>query len=133
MVNSSATFSLFSVPDDAQDFLAKARAAAAEEHVSLLKYLAGMLRHVIREDNLANIHFYQDGSGNTYDVEAIRRLYEQSEAKSASGPTPICNTREESDEHFTKLREDAAREKEKQQNVPRRIFQKVRQGMQTIL
>jgi hypothetical protein len=127
MANSSATFSFFGSSDDTtQDFLAKARAAAAEEHVSLLKYLAGMLRHAIRGDSLANIHFYQDGSGDTYDVEAIRKMCEQSEAESAAGRTTVCHTMEESDEDFRKLREEGSREKEKKQNVSRRIFQNVR-------
>ncbi|MDR1890632.1 MAG: hypothetical protein LBQ23_00395 [Puniceicoccales bacterium] len=127
MVNSSATFPIFSIPEDStQDFLARARALAAEEHVSLPKYLAGMLRHAIRGDNLANIHFYQDGSGDTYDVEEVRRTHEETLAESAAGLTTVCNTMEESDEHFRKLREEVEKEKEKQQNVSRRIFQKVR-------
>jgi hypothetical protein len=107
MVNSSATFSLFSVSDDTKDFLAKARAAAAEEHISLPKYLAGMLRHAIRGDNLANIHFYQDGSGDTYDVEAIRKMCEQSDAESAAGLTTVCHTKEELFAHLDKIKEIA--------------------------
>ncbi|MDR1891012.1 MAG: hypothetical protein LBQ23_02400 [Puniceicoccales bacterium] len=97
MTNSLATLPIFNISDDTtQDFLAKARAAAAEEHVSLPKYLAGMLRHALRGDNLANIHFYQDGSGDTYDVEAIRKMCEQSEAASAAGLSYRCKTIEES-------------------------------------
>jgi hypothetical protein len=66
MVNSLPIFSLFSVSDDTQDFLAKAR--AADEHISLPKYLAGMLRHASRGENLANTHVYLDGSDDTYRV-----------------------------------------------------------------
>jgi hypothetical protein len=58
ITNSSTTFPVFSVPDDTtQDFLAKARALAAGEHISLSKYLAGMLRHALCGDNLDNIYF----------------------------------------------------------------------------
>jgi hypothetical protein len=66
MTNSSATLPIFNISDDTRDFLAKARAAAAEEHVSLPKYLAGMLRHAIRGHDLSKVHFYQDGTGDTY-------------------------------------------------------------------
>ncbi|MDR1890630.1 MAG: hypothetical protein LBQ23_00385 [Puniceicoccales bacterium] len=95
MVNSSATFPIFGASDSSQDFLAKARALAAEEHVSLPKYLAGMLRHAIRGDNLANIHFYQDGSGDTYDVEEVRRTHEETLAEDAAGELKTFDTAEE--------------------------------------
>ncbi|MDR1891231.1 MAG: hypothetical protein LBQ23_03610 [Puniceicoccales bacterium] len=60
-------------------------------------------------------------------------MCEQSDAESPDELTTVCNTIEESDEHFRKLREKAPREKEKQQNVSHGIFQKIRSGIQTIL
>jgi hypothetical protein len=53
-----------------------------------------MLRHALRGDNLANIHFYQDGSGDTYDVEEVRRTHEEALADDAAGLTIGGKTKE---------------------------------------
>jgi hypothetical protein len=99
---------------------------AKEENVSLPKYLIGMLRHSLRGHDLSKIHFYQDGSGDTYNEEVIDKLVEEAHAESAAGLTTICNTKEESDEHFRKLREEAAREKESQKYVSARVHKTIR-------
>ena len=97
MASSVATFPLFSVSeeDDTTSFLKRARAMAKEENVSLPKYLAGMLKHAIRGHDLSKIHFYQDGSGDTYDVEEVRRTHEEALAESAAGELKTFNSAEE--------------------------------------
>jgi hypothetical protein len=78
-----------------EDLMASVRARAKEENVSVPKFIRGMIRHAMRGDDLSNLHFYQDGSGDTYDVEAIRKMCEQSEAESKAGLTTVCNSDEE--------------------------------------
>ncbi|MDR2628829.1 MAG: hypothetical protein LBC30_02465 [Puniceicoccales bacterium] len=98
MASSVATFPLFGVSEDDDtptSFLKRARALAKEENVSLPKYLAGMLKHAVRGHDLSKIHFYQDGSGDTYDVEEVRRTHEETLAESAAGLTTVCNSDEE--------------------------------------
>jgi hypothetical protein len=129
MASSSATFPLFNVSDEEDtptNFLKRARALAKEEKVSLPKYLIGMLRHSLRGHDLSKIHFYQDGSGDTYNEDVLDRMHEETLAESAAGLTTICNTKEESDEHFRKLREEAVREKESQKHVSARVHQAIR-------
>lgn len=94
---------MFDVSKNPKDLLVKARALAAAEHVSLPKFLAAMLRHAIRGDNLANIHFYQDGSGDTYDVEEIRRMCKQAEAESRAGLTTVCGSKGELLAHLDEI------------------------------
>jgi hypothetical protein len=109
MVNAVATFPLFSTSkedDTPASFLKRARAMAKEENVSLPKYLAGMLKHALRGHDLSKIHFYQDGSGDTYNVEFIDKAFKQMEEDSKAWLTTICKTKEESDEFFRKLREE---------------------------
>jgi hypothetical protein len=112
MVNSLPIFSLFSVSDDTQDFLAKAR--AADEHISFPKYQAGMPKHTLRGHDLSKVHFYQDGSGDTYSESVLDKLYDETMAESVAELTTVCHTKEEFDEHFRKLREEVARKKENQ-------------------
>jgi hypothetical protein len=105
MASSSATFPLFGIPEEEDtpaSFLKRARANAKEENVSLPKYLAGMLKHAVRGHDLSKIHFYQDGSGDTYDVEEVRRTHEETLAESAAGLTIVCNSKEEMDALFAK-------------------------------
>jgi hypothetical protein len=109
MASSSATFPLFNVSDgddSPTNFLKRARALAKEENVSLPKYLAGMLKHVIRGHDLSKIHFYQDGSGDTYNEDVLDRIHEETLAESAAGLTVVCKTKEESDEFFRRLKEE---------------------------
>jgi hypothetical protein len=110
--------------------MAKLQALADEENVSLPQYLAGMLRHSLRGDNLAHVHFFQDGSGDTYNTDDLDEIARQSDAESAAGLTTICKTKEESDEHFRKLREEAAmeaaRKKESHKHVSTRVYQTIR-------
>jgi hypothetical protein len=115
MASSSATFPLFGVSDgddSPTNFLKRARALAKEENVSLPKYLAGMLKHAIRGHDLSKIHFYQDGSGDTYNVEEVRRTHEETLAESAAGLTTRGNTKEELFAHLRELRKavDAGKE-----------------------
>jgi hypothetical protein len=107
MANSMAAFPLFNVGwGTADDSLAKLQALADEENVSLPKYLLGMLKHAVRGDNLANVHFFQDGSGDTYNTDDLDRMHEEALADKAAGLTVVCKTKEESDEFFRKLREE---------------------------
>jgi hypothetical protein len=94
--NSSATFPIFPVPEDStQYFLARAWAQAAEEHISLSKYLAPKLKHGLRGHDLSRIHFSQDGSGDTYYEPILDRLYDETMAESAAGLSYRCKTAEE--------------------------------------
>jgi hypothetical protein len=96
MTNSLATLPIFKVSDDTtQDFLAKARAFAAEEQVSRPKYLAGMLKHALRGHGLSKVHFYQDGSGDTYYEPVLDKLYDETMTASAAGLITVCNGGEE--------------------------------------
>ncbi|MDR2628438.1 MAG: hypothetical protein LBC30_00330 [Puniceicoccales bacterium] len=107
MASSVATFPLFSVSDEDDDtptsFLKRARVLAKEENVSLPKYLAGMLKHAVRGHDLSKIHFYQDGSGDTYNEDVLDRIAEQSDAESAAGLTVVCKTKEEALAYLEKL------------------------------
>jgi hypothetical protein len=107
MASSAATFPLFCLSNDEDDtpasLLKRARALAKEENVSLPKYLMGMLKHAIRGHDLSKIHFYQDGSGDTYNEDVLDEIARQSDADKAAGLTTICKTKEEDDEFFRKL------------------------------
>jgi hypothetical protein len=108
MTNSLATFPLFKIRRDlTSDFLAKAQALADEEHVSVAQYLAGMMKHIFLGHDLSKIHFYQDGSGDTYNEDVLDRLHEEFEAESKAGLTTICNTKEELFAHLRKIKEAA--------------------------
>jgi hypothetical protein len=123
MANAVATFPLYKISKNpTDDFLAKAKKLADKEKVSLLQYIGGMLKHALRGHDLSKIHFYQDGSGDTYNVEFIDKAFKQMEEDSKAGLTTICKTKEESDEHFRKLREEAAREKENHKHVSTRVL-----------
>jgi hypothetical protein len=87
-----------------------ARALATEGYVSIPKYLAGLLRDAVRGDDLAKIHFYQDGSGDTYDVEEIRGRHEETVTEAAAGQSNRYKTAEEGFASFKKWKEDALRE-----------------------
>jgi hypothetical protein len=99
MTSSAATFPLFSLSNDEDDtpasLLKRARALAKEENVSLPKYLMGMLRHAIRGHDLSKIHFYQDGSGDTYNEDVIDKLVEEALADDAAGKLKTFNSAEE--------------------------------------
>jgi hypothetical protein len=106
MASSSATFPLFNVSDEEDtptNFLKRARALAKEEKVSLPKYLIGMLRHSLRGHDLSKIHFYQDGSGDTYNVDVLQKLIDEAHAESAAGLTVVCKTKEEALAYLEKL------------------------------
>jgi hypothetical protein len=106
MASSVATFPLFLVPNEDENtptgFLKRAQALAKEENVSLPKYLMGMLKHAVRGDNLANVHFFQDGSGYTYNTDDLDRMHEEALADDAAGLTITCNGKEELDALFAK-------------------------------
>jgi hypothetical protein len=104
MANSVATFPLFNVKKDTTDgFLARARARAKEENVSLPKYLAAMIKHMCYGHDLSKIHFYQDGSGDTYNEDDLDRMHDEFEAESKAGLTVVCNTKEEALAYLEKL------------------------------
>jgi hypothetical protein len=109
MASSVATFPLLiaSEEDDTKNFLKRARELAREENVSLLKYIGGMLRHALRGHDLSKIHFYQDGSGDTYNEDDLDRMHEEALAESAAGLTTVCNTTEEALAHLEKLKAEA--------------------------
>jgi hypothetical protein len=109
MANAVATFPLLSVSEDdtPASFLKRARALAKEENVSLPKYLLGMLRHALRGHDLSKIHFYQDGSGDTYNVDVLQKLIDEAHAESAAGLTTVCNSKEELFAHLEKLEAEA--------------------------
>jgi hypothetical protein len=94
MMNSSMTFPIFSTSHTTQNFPINTRALDAEKYVSLPKFLVGMLFHAICRDNLGTIHFSQDDSGDTSDVEEVRQTQEETLAESAAGFTTVCNSDE---------------------------------------
>jgi hypothetical protein len=107
MASSSATFPLFNVSEEEDtptSFLKRARALAKEEKVSLPKYLIGMLRHALRGDNLANVHFYQDGSGDTYNTDDLDRMHEETLADEAAGKLKTFNSAEEGLAYLAEIR-----------------------------
>jgi hypothetical protein len=73
----------------------KIRAKAKEENVTVAQYLAAMLRHALKGHDLSKIHFYQDGSGDTYDENEVDRTHEETMAASAAGLSYRCKTKEE--------------------------------------
>jgi hypothetical protein len=85
-----------------------------------------MIKHMLLGHDLSKIHFFQDGSGDTYNEDVLDEIFEEAHAELAAGLTTICNTKEESDEHFRKLREEAAREKENQKYVSASVHQTIR-------
>ncbi|MDR1433242.1 MAG: hypothetical protein LBI61_02800 [Puniceicoccales bacterium] len=95
---------ILNAADSSRDLLAKARALAVEERVSLPKYLAAMLWHAIRGHDLANIHFFQDGSGDSYDSEVIRKMCEQAREESARGECLVFETDDECRNYFKEIR-----------------------------
>jgi hypothetical protein len=104
MANSMVSFPPFKVSWGTVDNdLASLQALADEEKVSLPKYLLGMLKHAIRGDNLANVHFFQDGSGDTYNTDDLDRMHEEFEAESKAGLTTKGKTKEELLAHLEKL------------------------------
>jgi hypothetical protein len=109
MANAVATFPLLSVSEDdtPASFLKRARALAKGENVSLLQYVAGMLRHALRGDNLTNVHFYQDGSGDTYNTDDLDRMHEETLADKAAGRTITCNSKEEMDALFEQWKKES--------------------------
>jgi hypothetical protein len=73
-----------------------------------------MPKHALRGHDLSKVHFYQDGSGDNYSEPVLDQLYDETMAESVAGLTTVCHTKEESDEHFRKPREEVARKKENQ-------------------
>jgi hypothetical protein len=114
MANAVATFPLLSVSEDdtPASFLKTARTLAKEENVSLPKYLLGMLRHALRGHDLSKIHFYQDGSGDTYDVDALQKLIDEAHADDAAGELKTFNSAEEGLAYLAEIRKavDAGKE-----------------------
>jgi hypothetical protein len=88
-----------------EDFLKIVVEHVAEEHVTPAQYAAAMLWHAVRGHDLSKIHFYQDGSGQTYNEDVLDEMLAQSDAESAVGLTTVCHSKEESNEHFRKIRE----------------------------
>jgi hypothetical protein len=111
MVSSVTTFPLFSLSDEDDDtpasLLKRARVLAKEENVSLPKYLAGMLKHAVRGDNLAHVHFFQDGSGDTYSEDDLDRMHKEALADDAAGLTITCNSKEELDALFEQWKKES--------------------------
>jgi hypothetical protein len=80
----------------------KIRAKAKEENVTIAQYLAAMLRHALKGHDLSKIHFYQDGSGLTYNVDFIEESFRQAEEDIAAGRGYHCETKEEVHALFAK-------------------------------
>lgn len=81
-----------------------ARTLAKEENISLPKYLVGMIWHTLHGYDLSKIHFYQDGSGDTYNVEFIDKAFKQMEADDAAGKLKIFNSAEEGLTYLAEIR-----------------------------
>jgi hypothetical protein len=108
MANSLAAFPLFKVrKSSTDDFLAKALALAKEENVSLSQYLAGMMKHMLLGHDLSKIHFYQDGSGDTYNEDVLDKIHEEALADDAAGLTITCNSKEEVDALFEQWKKES--------------------------
>jgi hypothetical protein len=65
------------------------------------------MKHALRGHDLSKIHFYQDGSGDTYNVEFIDKAFKQMEEDSKAGLTMVCNSKEEALAHLEKLEAEA--------------------------
>jgi hypothetical protein len=99
--------------DTLTSFLKRARAKAKEENVPLSRYLAAMIWHYFRGHDLSKIHFYQDGSGDTYNEEILDKSFKQFEAESEAGLSYRCETAEEGLALLKKWKEEAIGEREK--------------------
>jgi hypothetical protein len=113
MMSLPATFLPFKIRrKNIGNFLTKAQLLADEENVSLHQYLGAMLRHFLLGHDLSKIHFYQDGSGDTYNEDVIDRLVEEAHAESAAGLTTVGETKEKLFAHLRELRKavDAGKE-----------------------
>ncbi|MDR1255523.1 MAG: hypothetical protein LBJ94_01160 [Puniceicoccales bacterium] len=85
----------------------KIRAKAKEENVTIAQYLAGMLRHALKGHDLSKIHFYQDGSGQTYNLDVLDEIQQESDADFAAGRGYRCETKEQVHALLVKLKEVA--------------------------
>ncbi|MDR1255525.1 MAG: hypothetical protein LBJ94_01170 [Puniceicoccales bacterium] len=86
-MTSAAKSFILSETDLDRGVFRKIRAKAKEENVTIVQYLAAMLRHALKGHDLSKIHFYQDGSGQTYNVDFLDEMLAQSDAESAAGLT----------------------------------------------
>ncbi|MDR1255662.1 MAG: hypothetical protein LBJ94_01905 [Puniceicoccales bacterium] len=102
-MTSTAESFILSETDLDRGVFRKIRAKAKEENVTIAQYLAGMLRHALKGHDLSKIHFYQDGSGQTYNVDVLEKMFAESDAEDAAGLCICCKTEEEVDALFDKL------------------------------
>ncbi|MDR0693414.1 MAG: hypothetical protein LBF49_02465 [Puniceicoccales bacterium] len=115
MADSSEKFPLLALAEEggsSASFLKMARALAKEENISLPKYLMGMIWHSVHGHNLSKIHFYQDGSGDTYDIEFIGEVFRQMEADDAAGKLKTFNSAEEGLAYLAEIRKVVSAGKE---------------------
>jgi hypothetical protein len=69
-----------------------------------------MLKHALRGHDLSKVHFYQDGSGDTYYEPVLDKRYDETMAESAARLSYRCKTAEEGLASFKKWKEEAVKE-----------------------
>jgi hypothetical protein len=87
--------------------LEKIIACATEENVTPAQYMVAMLWHAMRGHDLSKIHFYQDGSGQTYNEDVLTEIHEQTMAEDRAGELKTFKTAEEGLAYLKKIRENA--------------------------
>ncbi|MDR1255392.1 MAG: hypothetical protein LBJ94_00465 [Puniceicoccales bacterium] len=103
-MTSAAKSFILSEADLDRGVFRKIRVKAKEENVTIAQYLAGMLRHALKGHDLSKIHFYQDGSGQTYNVDVLEKIHEETMAEDARGELETFFSDEEALEHLRKIR-----------------------------
>jgi hypothetical protein len=111
-MTSAAKSFILSEADLDRGVFRKIRVKAKEENVTIAQYLAGMLRHALKGHDLSKIHFYQDGSGQTYNVDVLEKMFAESDANDAAGKLKSFATPEEGLNYLRKIREAAEAGKE---------------------
>ena len=106
-MTSAAKTITISMADWPRSLLRSIRARAAEENVTLEQYLSAMFWHALKGHDLSKIHFYQDGSGDTYDLDEVARTHEQAMADDRAGELKTFETAEEGLAYLRKIRENA--------------------------
>jgi hypothetical protein len=96
MVNAAKKFVLGESDfSEADGLLEKIIACATEESVTPAQYMVAMLWHAMRGHDLSKIHFYQDGSGQTYNEDVLTEMHEQTMAEDRAGELETFHSAEE--------------------------------------
>jgi hypothetical protein len=78
-----------------KDVVPQLQAGALEEHVSILQYITGIIKHFACGDDHSRIHFYQDGSGDAHNEDVPSKIDEETMGDSRARLSYCCETAEE--------------------------------------